>query len=229
MQMARQTAACELLQPQALLAWLAMGDEMWIQCSTEHRALSVRQIQDLVLAKTLPARLEFRAPTNGRTTQVADLIVLEYETLGARHLCSGEHCLVVLSMLSFKKVSPCRTSFLKEPKVMLQPMCMCISSKTKVQACVVVPHMPSDAARLQRVSLYAVASNSDPMQGPLCNRADVGSRSPCLSPATSNAGSAATALLLPRCFTSMPALQACRSIVGSHPFLHVKGCRALLT
>lgn len=111
MQIARQAAAFERLQPQALLAWLAMGDEIWIQCKPEPQALSVRQIQDLVLAKFLSARLEFRAPTNGHTTQVADLIVLEYETLAARHLCSGEYSLVVRSILGFEGISPCSTSF----------------------------------------------------------------------------------------------------------------------
>ena len=60
---------------------------MWSQCSAEPRVLSVRQIRDLVLRHSLSARLEFRAPTNGQTGQAADLIVLEYETLAARHLC----------------------------------------------------------------------------------------------------------------------------------------------
>ena len=90
-QAARQVAAYKLLEPQALLAWLSMGDEIWIQCNTEPQALSVRQIQDLVLTNSSSARLEFRAPTNGQAPQAADVIVLEYETLAAEHLCAGEH------------------------------------------------------------------------------------------------------------------------------------------
>ena len=90
MQAVRQVAAYRLLQPQALLAWLAMGDDIWIQCSAEPRVLSVKQIQELVLRHSLSARLEFRAPRNGQATQVADLIVLEYETLAAKHLCSSQ-------------------------------------------------------------------------------------------------------------------------------------------
>lgn len=90
-QAARQVAAYKLLEPQALLAWLSMGDEIWIQCNTEPQALSVRQIQDLVLTNSSSARLEFRAPTNGQAPQAADVIVLEYETLAAEHLCTGEH------------------------------------------------------------------------------------------------------------------------------------------
>lgn len=90
MQVTRQKTVFRLLQPQANMACLEAGSELWAQCSPAQKKFTVQQVHRLLVEGRAAGKRSFQKPTNGQVQQSADIIVLEYEVLAAlKYLCGS--------------------------------------------------------------------------------------------------------------------------------------------